>query len=267
MRAEYGLFRHYYRDYALPAAESMAQRLRQDYTTVQQDYPGFIQGSGYFDNVLKDVIHVGYVGINHKLESFMAFINAHVRGRAYGPLGAHPGEVIRYDTLLRERYDILLDDFVGKEPAVPVLCDSCAQPVPPRRSASPRPILYPRVHRIRLIANRVKHQSGYVRNENDQLMEALFEQETNRPIRVPVQEFLHDLAYADAYLFLLTRLVTNAYLVAYMERIFQEPVTDRQGHEEVRARLESHAQQFERDLANDVNEYHNRHIDTLNLVA
>lgn len=247
MRAEYGLFRHHYKDYAIPAAKAMAERLEHDYHLAKERYHEFIQSSGYFDLLMKDVIQAGYVTINHKLESFVMFLTAHAKGKAYGPLQANDHRVALYEELLRDHYDILFDDFLGKESGSP----------------NPRPVLYPRIQQIRHIANRVKHQSGYPKSDKDPLIDSL-NQEVGKPIRVPVDEFLLDMAYADAYLLMLTSLVNSAYMVAMVKPILLKP--PKPGQEELRGNLEALAKNYEAQLDLDVQQYKSLRIDRINFV-
>ncbi|RZK32177.1 MAG: hypothetical protein EOO61_17185 [Hymenobacter sp.] len=264
MRAEYGLFRHHYKDYAIPAAKAMAERLERDYQLVKDQYHDFIQSSGYFDLLMKDVIQAGYVTINHKLESFVMFLTAHARGKAHGPMQANDHRVAFYEELLRDRYDILFDDFLGKEPVTPTLCDECGKTIPPKKaSVTPRLVLYPRIQQIRLVANRVKHQSGYPKSGKDPLIDSL-SQEVGKPIRVPVDEFLLDMAYADAYLLMLTSLVSSAYMVAMVEHVLSKP--PKPGQDEARGNIEALAKNYEAKLELDVQQYKTLRIDKINFV-
>ena len=244
MRAEFGLFRHHYKDYAIPAAEAMAERLERDYQRVKEHYHDFVQTSGYFDLLMKDVIQAGYVTINHKLESFVMFVTAHARGKAYGPLKANDHRVAFYEELLRDRYGILFDEFLGKEPVAPT-------------SGS---VLYPRIQQFRSVANRVKHQSGYPKSDTDLLVTS-FKQEAGKPIRVPVDNFLLDMAYADAYLFMLTTLVNSAYMVALVEHVLSKPPKPSQ--EEARVSIEALAKNYEAKLELAVEEYRTLRIDRI----
>jgi hypothetical protein len=268
MRSEYGLFRHYYKDYAIPAAETMSARLERDYQKVKGKgkYHGFVEFSGYFDSPLRDVIHAGYVTINHKIESFHAFVKARANGKAHGPMDANPATIRKplFEELLRDRYDIHLTDFLAKEPASPNLCDECGKTKLPKIKTPPRPLLYPRIERIRLIANRVKHDSGYPKSVNDPLIQSLFEQEVGKPIKVPVLEFKLDMAYADAYLFMLANLIISACEVDTLEYMLSKPL--KQGQEKYRPKIEEIAQNYRNQLDSFVKEYKNKRIDKLQFV-
>lgn len=221
MKAEYNAMALYYRKVALPNAQDLLNRMKQEYegSKVKSDYAE-LDRAGLFDDcfegVLREAIMAGYIAISHKIENLVALVENHSVGKQFGVLDIPTYGIVDYVAVLKDEFGISFRQLLEEEPR--------------NKPAHVHEVITPRIHRIRMTANRIKHQDGYPKDKDDFIINyfpgfADYPKNYHRQ-RIPftVDEFLVDLYYADHYLDVVLDLIDSLHVYAMGTTIAKKPL-------------------------------------------
>ena len=200
---EFSSLRHYYRNHALLSAQQWSNQLAEEAEPIQVPNvrDAIPLGQSYFESVIYDVVLGGYVAMYHKLEALVEYLKSHSKGAAFGAMIDSPTPV---------DYEPVLE-------AVGIRFKDMSQAGGDARNFDQR------IHRIREIANRSKHQGGYLKSASDILNTYIPEQDLRLRIEVQQETFLFDFWYVEVYMTVISALVTQAcHTVALVEEIKAE---------------------------------------------
>jgi len=161
---EFSSLRHYYRNHALPSAHQWSRLLAQGAEPIQvPDVAAvFPLGETYFESVIYDVVLGGYVAMYHKLEALVEYLKSHSKGKAFGAMTDNQTPV-DYEPVLK---------------SVGIRFKDMSQAGGDAKNFDKR------IHRIREIANRSKHQGGYLKSAEEILKFYIPEQDPRLRIEV-----------------------------------------------------------------------------------
>lgn len=222
MKAEFSAMVLYYRTIAIPNAEKMVEDLRQGYqaSPVKSAYPeldkyGVVDDS--FKSVMREVLMSGYISISHKIENLVDFVDGHSGGTPYAPMAEPNHKTVNYVGVLKKDFGLTFKQLTENEPQ--------------KNIQHVHSVITPRIHRIRITANRIKHQGGYPKGVDDIVIPyytnfKLYSGNYHRH-RIPfsIREFLIDLEYADKYMDDVLELVTQVHKYAIIKEILSLPIT------------------------------------------
>lgn len=209
MKAEFSAMALYYKTIAIPEAEKLVKELRKGYqeSTLKGDYPELDQ-TGIFEDsfrsVMREVLMSGYISISHKIENLIDFVKNHSGGTPFGSMVAPNHRIVNYLKVLESDFNLPFTQLIETEPR--------------NKVEHVHNVITPRIHRIRVTANRIKHQGGYPKNIDDIIIQyfsnfKLYGADFHRH-RIPfsIREFLVDLKYAEKYIDIILELVNNTHI-------------------------------------------------------
>ncbi|UOQ64853.1 hypothetical protein [Hymenobacter volaticus] len=212
IKAEYDAMALYYRESAIPNAQKMVDELIDGYNKSQQkkDYAATF-GKRYifedsFHAITREVLMSGYIAISHKLEMLIEYTKNHSTGKPYAtmqePVGYH---IVDYLEHLNADFGLPIDRLMELD-----------HNVQPKKGIwnynHLRTIITPRIYKIRMTANRIKHQGGYPKHANDPIFDFYpnfskypnfgtdIKKKTTFRIPLTEEELLLDLDYAGKYI-------------------------------------------------------------------
>lgn len=235
MKAEFSAMSLYYRTIAIPEATKLVDDLREGYqkSTLKGDYPELDQFGVFedsFRSVMREALMSGYISISHKIENLVDFVNNHSEGKPFASMKSPKHQIVNYIKVLEQDFGLQFGKLVENENRTKI--------------EHVLNVITPRIHRIRVTANRVKHQGGYPKHKDDIIINYfkefnLYGSDVEFHLyRIPfsVSEFLIDLTYAEKYIDKVLELVNNIHIYAIIKKIISGPVT--KGQEESRFALE-----------------------------
>ena len=233
MKAEFSAMVLFYKTIAIPEAENIVEELRKCYqdSTLQGDYPELDQ-TGIFEDsfrsVMREVLMSGYISISHKIENLVDFVKNHSGGTPFASMVAPNHKIVNYLKVLESEFNLPFAQLVETEHRTKI--------------EHVHDVITPRIHRIRVAANRIKHQGGYPKRADDIIIQyfsnfKLYKSDFHR-CRIPfsIREFLVDLDYAEKYIDVILELINNTHIYSIIKEVLKQPII--KGQEQYRYSLE-----------------------------
>lgn len=202
---EFSVLRHFYKNCVINEAIEWGNKISQDFQPIIIDgfEKSFNFGENYFTTAYYDMIFTGYSTMYHKLEGMIAMLKKHTKGNALGAVLSN-NEFVDYEPILKDE-GISFDDL---------------------GQINKSQIFHERIHRIREISNRAKHQAGYIKDEKDRLLNYIPNIINTEKIAVNTDEFNSDFLFIEQYISSITVLVSKAYSIAALKAEFDDTEND-----------------------------------------
>jgi hypothetical protein len=194
---ELSMLRHFFRHDVIVDAIRWGNKIQSDFTPIL--LPGAIQSitfkDDFFTTPYYDMILSGYSSMYHKIEALVEMLKKHTKGESLGAL-YHNNQFVDYEHILKSE-GITFDDLA--------------------QIGGKSKIFHQRIHRIKEINNRAKHQAGYLKNSQDILLNYIPSLKLTDKINPPIDEFYYDFWYTEQYLSSIASLINRAYGIAALD--------------------------------------------------
>lgn len=238
---EFSALRHYYRQHAIASAYRWSGQLKHTAEPIQVPHTqqSIHFKDDYFDSVIYDVVLGGYVAMYHKLEAMVEYLISLSKGKEFGVMLENQNPV-DYESVLREA-GVSLKDLA--------------------QVGSTTKNYDKHIHRIREIANRSKHQGGYLKGASEILTEYLPGQDRRHRIQVSLDDFYFDFWYVERYMTVISDLVMTACHVVILVKeiksaeLEEVPIPKGQTKDEYVNRLREVTTEKEKDLLRAVDDF------------
>ncbi|SET37192.1 hypothetical protein [Hymenobacter actinosclerus] len=203
---ELSILRHFFRHEVITSAIRWGNSVQNDFKPIMlpDANKSITFEDSFFTTPYYDMILSGYSSMYHKIEALVEMLKKHSKGESLGVLYSN-NQFVDYEPILNEE-DITFNDLA--------------------QIGSKSKTYHKRIHIIKEINNRSKHQAGYLKNSKDILLEYMPNIDTADKINPPIEQFYYDFWYTEQYLSSISSLISMAYSVAALDAEIRDTAED-----------------------------------------